>query len=162
MRWAAATKSSSELVIAKRESVFLQGLSPETLDLMDLQGIAGSKLIYDKIYTTEERITTRIKENEYLRITNNYQNTQSTPRFYYNNANPQSIPNSNRSTNNNNNPTKFKNDYHKRDINNNYNSNSRFTVNQIRSMGNRPFGDSHQFHSHTTDDCFLNNKSSTD
>ena len=129
VRWAAATKPCSELVIAKRESIFLQGLSPETLNFMNIQVISGSKLIYDKIYTTEERISTRIKEKEYLRITNNFQNTQKTPRFNNNNSNPQSISTSNRGTSNNN-PTRYKKNYHNWDINNNYNSNSRFTVNQ--------------------------------
>ena len=52
----------------------MQGLSPETLDFMDLHGITN---IFWKIHNTEERLETRIKEKE----------TQYFPRNNLNNNN---------------------------------------------------------------------------
>ena len=58
-RWAVATSPTESELCAKREAAFLNGLSCETLDFMDLNGITRSEDILSRIRITESRIKQR-------------------------------------------------------------------------------------------------------
>ena len=61
-RWGASAGATEEQMNAKREACFLQGLSIETRNFMDVHNIQNTAMIYKRIHDTEINIKARMHE----------------------------------------------------------------------------------------------------
>ena len=98
LRWAAAVQASEEEISSKREATFMNGLSNETQNFIDLQNIKIAEHVLQRIKETEENIKHRHKS--FIDGINNKKWRQNGNNFSYKNyqGNPKNGPKENRST----------------------------------------------------------------